>query len=373
MLLILIAGTAQAESIISGDPLVPREAIREDVTELLEDTQPTPATPEEEKPIPAQKTAIRYPQKLTPGIPADWDKNVDKRHVANFAVKFKDEVSPLHTVGMFVLPGETVDLETLFERRNADYRLYFSAGTAKQTKRNRWQWQAPNKPGAVKLIISEQPIDESRYGEDHIINTFVMVPSNQIKNERLEGYRIGTYPTEPLRGNPKYLPPKGFIRVTKANEDTLISPHFRLKQFLCKQAGGYPKFIVLQERLLLKLERIVDKAKAEGFPIDTLHIMSGYRTPFYNQQIGNVKYSRHQWGGAADIFIDLNPRNGRMDDLNADGKTDVADARVIYQWITEMTKNQWYAPFIGGMGLYAANTRRGAFIHVDVRGSLARW
>lgn len=320
-----------------------------------------------------QSSPRQYPQQLTPGIPADWDKNVDKRHVANFAIKFKDEVSPLHTVGMFVMPGQTVDLETLFERRAANYRLYFSAGKATQTNRNRWQWQAPTQPGLVKIIVSEEPLDDTRYGEDHVINTFVMVPHTAVKKGVLEGYRIGQYPKKPLRGNRKYLPPTGFIRVTKENENTLISPHFRLKQFLCKQADGYPKFVVLQERLLLKLERIIDKAKAEGFPVDTLHIMSGYRTPFYNKKIGNVQYSRHQWGGAADIFIDVKPRNGRMDDLNKDGNITLADARVMYQWVIALSKNQWYAPFIGGMGLYDANTRRGPFIHVDVRGSLARW
>ena len=41
-----------------------------------------------------------------------------------------------------------------------------------------------------------------------------------------------------------------------------------------------------------------------GFHVDTLHVMSAYRTPYYNHAIGDVLYSMHQCGSAADIFID---------------------------------------------------------------------
>jgi uncharacterized protein YcbK (DUF882 family) len=32
--------------------------------------------------------------------------------------------------------------------------------------------------------------------------------------------------------------------------------------------------------------------------------MSGYRTPYYNGVLHDVRYSMHQFGGAADIFVD---------------------------------------------------------------------
>ena len=41
-----------------------------------------------------------------------------------------------------------------------------------------------------------------------------------------------------------------------------------------------------------------------------------------------ARASRHQFGDAADIIIDDN-KDGRMDDLNRDGRVDVADADVI--------------------------------------------
>jgi len=75
-------------------------------------------------------------------------------------------------------------------------------------------------------------------------------------------------------------------------------------------------------RLLLKLELILEKVNQKGYPCETLAIMSGYRTPYYNKAIGNVKYSRHLWGGTADVFIDEDPEDEMIDDLNRNGETD---------------------------------------------------
>lgn len=55
------------------------------------------------------------------------------------------------------------------------------------------------------------------------------------------------------------------------------------------------------------LEFILEKVNAQGYRWETFCVMSGYRTPYYNKAIGNVRYSRHLWGDAADIFIDENP------------------------------------------------------------------
>ena len=172
---------------------------------------------------------------------------------------------------------------------------------------------------------------------------------------------------------PIYRPPRGFIEVTEDNLETLVSPHFRLKDFLCKQDGDYPKYLVLQEKLLLKLELILEKVNEEGVRCNTFHVMSGYRTPYYNKLIGNVKYSRHLWGGAADIFIDEHPEDSMMDDLNGDGQIDYRDAGVLYDIIDRMYGKPWYQRFLGGLGRYKKTSNHGPFVHVDVRGFRARW
>ncbi len=125
--------------------------------------------------------------------------------------------------------------------------------------------------------------------------------------------------------------------------------------------------------MILKLEVILEEVNKKGFHCNTFHIMSGYRTPHYNKAIGNVKYSRHCWGGAADIFIDENPKDDMMDDLNKDGKINHEDAKVLYDIIDEMHGKPWYEIFIGGLGRYKENASHGPFVHVDVRGFKATW
>jgi hypothetical protein len=86
-----------------------------------------------------------------------------------------------------------------------------------------------------------------------------------------------------------------------------------------------------------------------------------------------VKYSRHVWGGAADVFVDENPRDGMMDDLNADGAHDYRDAAVLYELVDGLYDKPFYAPFVGGLGRYKKTAAHGPFVHVDVRGFRARW
>ena len=147
-----------------------------------------------------------------------------------------------------------------------------------------------------------------------------MEPLSQVKEGQLSRYRIGRYPPQRTIKTVDYKNPRGFVRVTKENSNILLTPHFTLGQFLCKQDSDYPKFIVLQENLLLLLENVLSEVRRSGFNIDTLGFISGYRTPYYNRKIKNVQYSRHVYGDAADIFIDVD-KDGRMDDLNGDGLT----------------------------------------------------
>jgi hypothetical protein len=287
---------------------------------------------------------------------------------AGFSVKFKEDVSPYRVMGVYVLPQETLTVEVQDKDKTGQYVLYVSAGNTIRSGPNKWQWQAPQERGVYPLkIVRQQP------GDSITLNVFVMVPYQQLKGEYLGGYRIGKYPTIPYRQLPIYKPPMGFIEVTKENEEALVSPHFKLKQFLCKQEGDYPKYVVLRERLLLKLELILEKVNEKGYRCDTFSILSGYRTPYYNKKIGNVKYSRHVYGGAADIFIDEDPKDGMMDDLNQDGKINYKDAGVIYDIIDAMYGKPWYVIFMGGLGRYKKTKDHGPFVHVDARGFRARW
>ncbi len=287
---------------------------------------------------------------------------------AAFPVKFADEVTPYRVTGVFVLPGERLEIEVPDDETLSACGLDAAAGRIVGGGRNRWTWEAPQEAGDVSVVIHSPELEDSV-----VLNVFVMVPFGNLNGDHLNGYCIGEYPSIPLKQLPMYECPTGFVEVTEDNLCTPVSPHFQLGQFICKQSGAYPKYLVLRERLVLKLELILEKINEAGYRYETLHVMSGYRTPHYNQAIGNVKYSRHLWGGAADIFVDGAPLDGMMDDLNRDGKIDYRDADMVYEIIDRMYGKPWYAHFLGGLAKYKKTLSHGPFVHVDVRGTRARW
>ena len=185
-------------------------------------------------------------------------------------------------------------------------------------------------------------------------------------------FKIGNYPTKSYKNLAQYTAPKGMIEVTKKNKDEYISEHFQLKDFLGKQHSGYPKYVIISTKLLYKLELIIKKLKENGHTVEHLHVMSGYRTPFYNATLGNGKSSRHIYGDAADIYLD-NDRNGAMDDIKKDGKIDIHDAKVLAAIVEGIDKEKQYQWLIGGLGVYKGNGSHRGFIHVDTRGFKARW
>jgi hypothetical protein len=297
---------------------------------------------------------------------------------AGFRVRYQDETSPYRVNAVFLMPGEILDL-SVPGREPGSFTLAFGAGEGgpdsgssspqpSSPQPRAWKWKAPDSAGLYPLTLKRDSASDSI-----LLNAFVMVPQSEAKDGYLQGYHIGTYPKSPLKGLQFYHKPKGFIKVDSATEQAWISPHFRLGQFVCKQTRNRPAFLLLKERLVLKLELVLEKANQAGFACETFHVMSGYRTPFYNRLIGNVKFSAHQFGGAADIFIDASPQDGEMDDLNGDGRNDGLDSELLFNLVDKMSLNEFFLPYIGGIGKYSKNESHGAFVHVDVRGFRAAW
>jgi hypothetical protein len=203
-----------------------------------------------------------------------------------------------------------------------------------------------------------------------------LVPFSAKVSGRIGPYRLGTWPYEKRDGsNPTYANPRGFVEVTRENFTTHLSEHFTLGQFVTKdQLSVWPKYVVLQPRLLDKLELTIDQLRREGHPVKGLFVMSGFRTPEYNEQGvgagGRSAVSRHQYGDAADVYPDDHGR-GRMDDLNGDGRVDLADARILAN-AADVVEQQ-HPELAGGIGIYPATSAHGPFVHIDARGIRARW
>jgi hypothetical protein len=312
---------------------------------------------------------------------------------ATFAVRFRDIVNPYRVFLMTAVPGERVRLEVVDgSSLRGRYSLEADVGTVERLSDGLWAWNAPAEEGTYRVVIRREATSGSgnagagrqatsgsgnagagrpAAGDAITLNAVVMVPMETLESGTVHGYRVGDFPQEPYRDLPQYLPPRGFIPLTPAG-DLQVSPHFTLAQFPCKGPEGYPKYVVLSEKLLLKLELLLERANAAGVETPTFQVLSAFRSPWYNASIGRPRYSRHIYGDAADIYVD-NDADGRMDDLNADGRIDLADATVLHRLVEEMDGAASTAHLIGGLGQYPTTPNHGPFIHVDTREYRARW
>jgi hypothetical protein len=189
----------------------------------------------------------------------------------------------------------------------------------------------------------------------------------------LNGYKMGYWPAERGRVRSEaYRNPDGFVEVTRENADTRVSEHFRLRDFVSHgQENVWPKYLVIREPLLDKLELVIQDLNAHGINAEGMRIRSGFRTPARNSAVrgeGSARDSRHQFGDAVDVFIDQEG-TGRMSDLNGDGRVNFSDIKLILAAVERVEAK--YPELVGGTGLYTG--RSGSFAHIDVRGVRARW
>lgn len=301
---------------------------------------------------------------------------------AGVAVAFRDIVTPYRVFLLTALPGERVEIgafpgvdpdlpagrrPTAEDRDGALFSLRASAGEVRRLGPDRWEWRAPGRPGYHRLVVRPEA------GRDSVaLTAAVLVPFERLRSGSVDGYRLGDFPAEPYRGLPQYERPRGFLPLRPDDRDLRVSPHFTLDQFPAKGPAGWPKYLVLEERLLLKLEWLLEEAVRAGVPATTFRVLSGFRSPWYNGGIGRPKYSRHIYGDAADVYVDEDG-DGRMDDLNGDGRIDVRDAGVLYDIVDAMDGAPETEHFLGGLGKYRVTPNHGPFIHVDTRLYRARW
>ena len=285
---------------------------------------------------------------------------------AAFSVEFGDEVISRRIMAVVVRPNASHRLSVEGGATTGRWRVQGPMGAVTRVSEGTWQFTAPGQPGLYRVRLRDE-----RTGATIRLRAFVLTPWDPDK-KHLHGYRLGRYEQQPRKGLERYEPPAGFIRVTDENKDVRVAPHFRLKQFLCKQTDDLPQYALVRTRLLQRLEGLLAAVNAEGHRVSTLRVMSGYRTPYYNRAIGNTtEYSRHLYGDAADVFVDADG-DGRMDDLTGDGRVTEADARALAR-LVRRAPTPGDDAFDGGLGIYGTAPHRGPFIHVDLRGYRARW
>jgi hypothetical protein len=224
-------------------------------------------------------------------------------------------------------------------------------------------WQA-----VVKVGSAIKPVTD--------FSVITLKPFSDKRRGRIGLYYLGNWPTEGGKVRARgYVTPSGFIEVTEENQDTWVSDHFRLRDFLTKGQGNvWPKYLVLDTKLIDKLELVLSELEMDGIPASSVRVMSGFRTPSYNEAggdpSGRAALSRHMYGDAADIYMDRDG-NGSMDDLNGDRRVNMRDIGVIEAAVDRVERA--YPALLGGTGVYPGSASHGPFIHIDTRGFRARW
>ena len=287
---------------------------------------------------------------------------------AAFDVRFGDAVITHRVMAVTILPNAPARLAVETGATNGAYRADAQApdDALLSISEGQWRFSAPDEPGLYPVTITDTTSRDSVR-----LQVFVLTPWDH-EGRRLNGYRLGRYEQRARRGLERYQPPAGFIEVTAKNKDVRVAPNFRLEQFLSKQTDAIPQYVLVRTRLLRRLERLLAAVNARGHDVPTLHVMSGFRTPYYNRAIGNTtEYSRHLYGDAADVFVDVDGDRW-MDDLTGDGRATEADARYLARLVRSIP-TPGDDRFNGGLGIYETASHRGPFVHVDLRGYHARW
>lgn len=269
-----------------------------------------------------------------------------------------------------VQPGERFALEGA-EAGGAHSAVTWRARGGKLAYGDRFAvWTAPLEAGAYSLkgagLLAGERVERT-------LTMLVTVPGTRVSGGSLNGYPIGTYPRgfshkstwTASRSNRQdaYAVPPGFIELNATTADIPLSRHYRLKDFQGKDAAvSGRKYMFVDERLVEKLERLIDALSAQTGYERKIPLMSAFRSPYLNKAIGNTtSLSRHTYGDAADMIVQ---------DFNRDGRADAKDAHILFAAVARLDHE---TNLTGGAAIYPPNSAHGYFVHTDARGSIARW
>lgn len=232
---------------------------------------------------------------------------------------------------------------------------------------------APSAPGFYRLALARTAFDSvtgrARVTERRVVDGMtlaVLVPFAQKLGATLNGYRIGTYLAERLKGG-SHDHPEGFVQVGAADVDLSLSKHLRLGDFVTHDAQDtWPRYAALNPQLLDKLELVLAEIASWRGDTANVHVAvdvhSGFRTPLYNGTVNrSAKDSRHQYGDAADVTIDA----------NGDGRYTAADTKLVVRAVEAVEAR--HPELLGGLGLYTSRRYSTPYVHIDARGTRARW
>lgn len=262
----------------------------------------------------------------------------------------------------FVLPGETLEypLQIQGDPTGLTYtwlRVGDSVAVAPPRPLAGAILDGPEKPGFYRVVLV-------RGREQRVLDGLavaVLTPFKDKVGGLLNGYRIGTYLNERVGGNRP--PPEGFMEIMPGDLGLMITKHLQVRDFVTHDnQKSWPRYAAVSPRLLDKLELVVGEIQRwHGGEVElALDVKSGFRSPDHNRKIRRAaRDSRHQYGDAADVAIDV----------NGDGKFSASDIQMLGLAV-EIVELK-HPHLAGGLGMYSR--ARTPYVHIDTRGKKTRW
>lgn len=259
-----------------------------------------------------------------------------------------------------------------------------------------YRLKMPPKPGNYPLRISvsreavsgniRMPLPPDQVLE---LTLLVMAPFDRSGNGLVGDYPVGIYPNENgstvssfvENHRDLYAPPKSLILGSPQVQALPVSAHFVLGDFVSPPDRGKPCYLALDPRLLDILEAAIARLQSEwGVPENAkpMVVLSAFLSPnelmqFKARGVDLALFSRYQYGDAAAIIWDADG-DGRMDDLNRDGATNLADAQLLADRLADVQRR---LGIFGGIGAeekpklpYMPDT---PYVDIDTRGVSSRW
>jgi hypothetical protein len=263
---------------------------------------------------------------------------------------------------VFARPGAAVDYPLEIGERPEELTYFWRSETVGKSTEPRSlseQIVAPSLPGFYHLAVRTSSGERVFDG----LSLAVMVPFEQKSGSMLNGYRIGRYAGE-RRQSLDDPPPPGFVQIGPSDVDLPVSSHLRISDFVSHdEQTTWPRYAALDARLLDKLELVFAEigrwqGQSSGDGVD-VNVHSGFRTPIHNRRVArSARDSRHQYGDAADIAVDV----------NRDGRINSSDVKLVAKAV-EIVEHQ-HPDLVGGLGLYTGSA---TYVHIDARGERKRW
>ncbi len=304
----------------------------------------------------------------------------DLRFSVNFTASqplknYKLDIAP--NSAFVPLPGSTANISVCAEHGGKPIKgTYTSPSSSRSEEATTLRFAVPEEPGLKRIDFTTQGCPT--------VSVYCLVPFHapDAVSGTVAGVSIGKYPnpsqgTDKVREYPsRHVAPTYFVEINEQTESLKLSPIVKIGDLVCPTSKENPtrhvNFAPVDYSLIIKVEAGWQLFSARNPEIPNWRFISWFRTPAHNKRERGSSFSRHIYGDALDIIVDLND-DWRMDDLNGDRRIDMKDALVIASVFEEL-ETTFALPW-GGVGTYEypGDESMGAAVHIDTRGFWARW